>query len=271
MPSPFLHMYVAQDSFDRLGLLEALRPAYVFGSIAADARLITGQPRGETHFWDTQTDVSGGLKLLAAHPHLAAARLDAGARAFVAGYLCHLMADEQWTFTIYRPYFGRHSQYRGGPEGAERQWALHVILDAELEARPPGVRDVVAQLRQAERVRLAADLLPFMPTPALHRWRETVIALSSLAPGAARYLHLEQIAGMATADPAEHAQRAARQASFLRRLPTLEEHARAYVGREALAECARRAIGASTTIVPAYLRGEALQPPMGTADPTTSG
>jgi hypothetical protein len=133
------------------------------------------------------------------------------------------------------------------------------------------MQDLVTQLREAECLDLPAGLLPFLPAPAPHRWREVVIALSALTPGAPRYLHLEETIAADTADPDEGAKRAARQLAFLERLPELEQHARDYVAREALDECERRAVEASATIVAAYLRGEALAPPMGTADPATNG
>jgi hypothetical protein len=273
MPSPFLHLAVAARCADRLGLPAAQRPAFLFGSIAADARLVTGQARSETHFWDARTDVSGTLKLVAAHPHLEAARLSAVERAFVAGYLCHLAADEQWTFRIYRPYFGRYSPYGGTVEGAELQWALHAALETAQEARPPGSRRLVEPLRRAGGLALAEGLLPFLPPTALHRWRGAVLALAALPPGPARFWYLESLkprtrtpaAGAAgAADAAEEARQRARGAAFVARLPELQARASAYVAPDALAEFEQRADEASALVGEDYLSGRPLRLPPGT-------
>jgi hypothetical protein len=276
MPSPFLHLAVAARCADRLGLPAAQRPAFLFGSIAADARLVTGQARSETHFWDARTDVSGTLKLVAAHPHLEAARLSAVERAFVAGYLCHLAADEQWTFRIYRPYFGRYSPYGGTVEGAELQWALHAALETAQEARPPGSRRLVEPLRRAGGLALAEGLLPFLPPTALHRWRGAVLALAALPPGPARFWYLESLkprtlavtagaAGAAVtagaAGAAEDARQGARGAAFAARLPELQARASAYVAPDGLAEFDQRAVEASALMGEDYLCGRPLRPP----------
>src|SRR5262249_42727243 len=81
-------------------------------------------------------DVSGALTLLHTHPELAAARLSPPALAFVAGYLCHLFADEQWLLTVFRPHCGRASALGDPRAGAPLHWALHLLRDARPARRP---------------------------------------------------------------------------------------------------------------------------------------
>src|SRR5205823_4471170 len=129
-------------------------------------------------------------------------------RAFIAGYLCHLVTDEQWMLAIYRPVFGRRSPYGGSPEGAELQWGLHTLLEQRLlepvqtagagaihlgsETAQRGATDEqpaihrLVDLLAASRDRpLRADVLPFLPLRLLAAWRDNVLGQAALAPGAA--------------------------------------------------------------------------------------
>jgi hypothetical protein len=131
MPTPFLHIPIAYEVAQQLGLQDSPHlPSFLLGSATADIAQVRGRPRGETHFWHLDNDVSGTLRLLATHPELEAARLDGAARLYVAGYLCHLVADEQWTFCIWRPYFGKHTKFGGSAEGAALQNAFRDVLDS---------------------------------------------------------------------------------------------------------------------------------------------
>lgn len=193
MPSAVLHMDTAEKTLAVLPSGALDNPAFYLGSIAADARLVTNQPRGVTHLWSTADDVSGAIRLPAMHPHLAANHLSDAERAFVAGYLCHLVADEQWTLVIYRRYFGRNTIYGGGREGAELQLALGAELDAEIEARPEGTHRFMDALRKASILQLRDDLLPFLPMRDVQHWREAVLAQAMLLPGEARYAFVDRL------------------------------------------------------------------------------
>ncbi len=52
----------------------------------------------------------------------------------MAGYLCHLVVDEQWTLRIYRRYFGRNTPFAASRDGSEHQWALQSWMDTGLVA-----------------------------------------------------------------------------------------------------------------------------------------
>ena len=93
--------------------------------MAPDAWGVAGLTRGQTHFWSLEDDTSGVVRLGRAYPGLGdPLRRGARERAFLAGYLCHLVTDEQWTFCVYRPFFGRHSVFGASAEGRIVQLAL---------------------------------------------------------------------------------------------------------------------------------------------------
>jgi len=183
MPSPFLHLVLAMPG---AGLVErrpgdgTLQGAFLLGSVAADARLLTGQPRATTHFWTTENDISGVFKLLAAHPHLApSAALPPAVRAYAAGYLSHLVADEEWTLLVYRPYFGRSSPYRGRAEGLALQQALHAHLERGLAPAADGALDALAQGLTADLIETLEAALPLWPAGTLARWRQALEAAAA--------------------------------------------------------------------------------------------
>ena len=224
MASPFVHLAVADLVRPHLDLAEDHLPLFLFGSVAPDVDKLGLCSREASHFWSFSEDVSGALKILAAHPHLAAAHVAPAERAFIAGYLCHLVADEQWMLAIYRPFFGRHSPFGGSQEGVELQWALHTVLEQRLldgcaldgdaldgEAaldRPgaldePGglngqrapdarrsIHDLVRLLAASRDRPVRPDALPFVPLRHLAAWRDNVLGQAPLAPGAERARHM---------------------------------------------------------------------------------
>lgn len=183
MPTPFVHLPLAHAVAQEVGIADEHLAPFLHGSISPDVAQLVGRPRAATHFWTVEDDVSGVYKLLAAVPSLAAPGLDPPTRAFVAGYLCHLVADEQWNFVIWRPHFGRHSRYGGGPEGAALQAAFRDQLDARLHDQPPGAIAFAAWLEAAPLPNVA---LPFVRSDELLRNRDVVRQQVLLEPGETR-------------------------------------------------------------------------------------
>ena len=256
MPTPFVHLALALEVAQRLraeGVQVGL-PAFLFGSVAPDTAHQVGLPREVTHFWTTADDVSGTLHLLARHPSLEAGRLTPDERDFMAGYLSHLVTDEQWTFCLWRPYFGRHSPFGGSPEGAALQSAYRDVLDAEAAAASPGSAELADELEAAEAVRLRERLLPFLPPEALHRGRRAVIDQCRLTPGEARARYWHTLRGRQgePAPPSSSEQQA---------------RATAYVRHESLEEFRTRSTEEGVIVVRDYLAGRPLAPPRGTQVP----
>jgi hypothetical protein len=132
MPTPFTHLEMTQRLLadaalppETRDMLHADVGPFMLGNIAADARVGSGAPRETTHFyaygemgedapWRVMIRQNPGLL----HPH------DAAHRAFIAGYVTHLAADEYW------------SRHMVGPHFVAREWAdrgfrfymLHIIM-----------------------------------------------------------------------------------------------------------------------------------------------
>jgi len=132
MPTPFTHMEVAQRLLDDTTIPAEMRaflhdqlPAYVLGSIAADARVGSGAKRHVTHFYDYTDPIPEPpwRVMVRANPHLMDPH-DAAHRAFIAAYVAHLSVDEVWSLQMVRPHFAKR-------EWANRQhrfFMLHIIL-----------------------------------------------------------------------------------------------------------------------------------------------
>jgi hypothetical protein len=236
MPTPALHIPIAHEVAARLALREQLG-AFLFGGAGPDVAHFLGRPRAETHFWTLSDDVSGALTLLRTHPSLEAAALSSFERHFMAGYLCHLVTDEQWTFCIWRPYFGRQSRFAGGAEGAALQSALRDALDVAAHAAAPSVLELARAFEQP--VPLRDTLLPFVDGASIERYRVALLEyLGKGAPLSDTPLHREAIA---------------------------------YVRPESVQEFRERAVEESAKVVADYLAGRALRPPRGTEEPTERG
>ena len=85
-------------------------------------------------------------RMLAAHPRLALpGGLDEPTRAFMAGYLTHLLMDEHYIERIYREYFGAHSALRGDP----RADLLDRVIQYEWDRRERERTDEMVAIREA--------------------------------------------------------------------------------------------------------------------------
>src|SRR5690606_38082853 len=80
------------------------------GNTAPDVQVVSGQPRPATHFFTLPIDESAAPPwklMLRAYPSLARpGQLPPAQAAFLAGYLCHLLADWLWIKDLYAPTFG---------------------------------------------------------------------------------------------------------------------------------------------------------------------
>ena len=199
MPTPFTHLHAAQRLLaDPLlpaaarDLLAAERPAFLLGSVAADARAETGR-RADTHFYayDEPLRDHPWRAMVQAHPSLCPAG-DPAQRAFVAGYVAHLCMDEIWSLEMMGPYFARGAWLTP----SERFFMLHVIL-IYMDERDYGLLD--GWQREALLAAQPASWLPFMPDAVLREWRDFIGG--QLPPG--RSQTLEVFGGRIRRAPAE--------------------------------------------------------------------
>jgi hypothetical protein len=186
MPTPFTHLHAAQRLLDdpllpeaARGLLAAQRPAFLLGSVAADAR-IAGGTRADTHFYayDEPFERHPWRVMTQQHPALCAPA-DAAQRAFVAGYVAHLCMDEIWSLAMLAPYFAGGTWLTAN----ERFFMLHIIL-IYMDERDYG--HLAGWQRPALLAAQPAGWLRFMPDIVLCDWRDFIAG--QLPPGESRTL-----------------------------------------------------------------------------------
>jgi len=153
MPNLPMHIYLASrvaESLDWDWVNDHVGSLWL-GSTAPDIRAMTKWPRERTHFAPLSAEEvgAGPRALFQLHPELAGRHgLSPATRAFLVGYVCHLMADEAWIASIYRPYFGAP---QAGGKGATTEVEAHIWdralqLDMDRKALP----QVGALLRDGE-------------------------------------------------------------------------------------------------------------------------
>lgn len=269
MPSPLEHLSIALDVLSGTGVE---RPAmFLAGAVAPDIDKLLGLPRAQTHWWLHGSDLSGAIRLVAEKPQLRHLASGSDLSSFVAGYLCHLVVDEQWTLRIYRKHFGRYSAFRESRDGAEHQSALHSSIDTILV--------------ESGRLTVAARLLVGGGTYAAvarevvgrHGDRIDTLVASVVArahePDARARFELMAGARMTASIGSEGlapgvADGAARRMTFLERLADLERAATTLVGRAEIADFRSVATSAASALVEQFRRGEVLEPPPGTSAAT---
>jgi hypothetical protein len=189
MPSLGTHLASARLLADRLAHrhIEADRGAYYLGATAPDVRLITRGEREETHFFklDEFEEQDSIARMLATHPRLAdPSGLSTETRAFMAGYLTHLLLDERYIERIYRSFFGAASKFGDDPRGN----LLDRVLQYELDRRERE-DGALAGVREAMAETTASPDLDFIARETLQRWQEAAVDMASHPPTWDRFVH----------------------------------------------------------------------------------
>ncbi len=248
MPPITLHMVLARAIAGALGHpdLAGAEGAYLLGATAPDIRILTRQDRQSTHFFDLagpdhQDSVAG---FFAAHPHLAdPGALNPFTRAFVGGYLTHLVFDEQYITTVYRRLFARHEQLGG----TVRANLMDRLLQFGLE-RDYGEPEVRKAICAALACTVENIEVGFIETETLERWRQIA------ADAATRDMDWDRMRGMV----ANHLRRAGIGESpeltrFLDSLPELLDETMAYVTDERIRGYLERSTEAARSVLARYL------------------
>ncbi len=193
MPTPFYHLSVAYEIREHPALPVKIKAflaenwdAFLFGKTAPDVQVVSHQPRQETHFYTVPPE--GGKdqgsfyapaweRMLSSYPALAQpGNLAPAQAAFIAGYVCHLEADEAWLWDIFLPVFGPNAAW----ESFRQRVYLHNVMRAYLD------RIVVANLPEGTGTHMQAaqphTWLPFVEDGYLVQWRDLVA--EQLQPGA---------------------------------------------------------------------------------------
>ena len=191
MPPLGLHTVIAKEVADRLRhrVLEEERGNLYLGSTAPDIRVITRWERRRTHFFDLANfdEQSGVGGLFQAYPRLREpGELSAATVAFVAGYVTHLVMDELWINTIYRPFFGERSPLGGNIRANIMDRAMQFSLDRQKRID----RDLMAHiLNEVARADLALEV-DLVDAETLRRWQEVIMDVVNHPPDWDRFRYI---------------------------------------------------------------------------------
>ena len=172
MPNLPSHIQLATSAASRISHpdIEAYKGYYCLGATAPDIRALTKKARSEYHFveLDFETIGTGVKTMFAAYPELMnAAEHDGPTRAFMAGYITHLLADESYIVRMFRPYFGANGVF----EDQELAKVLDRALQLDFDRR---VWDNAKGAIAGAEIDMGNVNVRFLPTDDLERWNEWV-------------------------------------------------------------------------------------------------
>lgn len=192
MPPICLHLGIAEEAIERLRhpVIDGNRGSYYLGSTAPDIRFFIEASREETHFLplDSEDGDSGINKMFQAYPELEDAGLNAATKAFVAGYLSHLVTDEAWIYKIYRPFFGKLSPEGGKPVANLLDRVLQFELDRSERLNSKNMSAIRTELNGS-----ADDVtVSFVNSSNLKRWSEFVFMATTRKPDWEHFRHFAE-------------------------------------------------------------------------------
>ena len=172
MPNPPTHASIAFQIVEvvQAPFVERHLGALVLGATAPDIRAIMDVERDVTHFAPLSSTVidEGVLTLFATHAHLSPlGDLSEATRAFLLGYVSHLVADQVWINTMYRPFFENPDLFPDRAVGNVMDRALQMEMDRRV--RP----DVDRALPLLEAADDGVDV-GFLEGSLLREWRAWV-------------------------------------------------------------------------------------------------
>ncbi len=172
MPNLPTHFSFALETLTHLQdpSIEANIGSFLLGSTTPDIRARTKWKRSHTHFAPLSVERVGvGAKgLFQSNPHLPeAARKSAATRAFLAGYISHLVTDETWITQVYRPYIGNRDLFPDPMKANVSDRAIQLDMDRNARKEAPGIDKVIEQLQQSE----IGVQVEFIDSVTLSSWR----------------------------------------------------------------------------------------------------
>jgi hypothetical protein len=189
MPPLVLHTAIAKNVADelRISLLDSERGSLYIGATAPDIRVVTRWERARTHFFDLNNfdEQDGVAAFFEAYPALAGGAIEAPTRAFVAGYLTHLVMDERWINSVYRPYFGERSPLGGDLRANIMDRALQFSMDCDRRGDAEFMAHVVGAVARCD---LAFDI-GFIDTETLGQWQRVITDMMNRTPDWERFRH----------------------------------------------------------------------------------
>lgn len=183
MPLLGLHLTVARELAGEVAspAIDADRGAFYLGATTPDIRVLTRWDREQTHFFSLNDfEEQDGLRLLfESQPQLReAALLNAPTAAFMAGYISHLVMDEDYICQVYRPVFGERSALRGDVTAN----LMDRLLQFELDRRDREEPTRIDEIRQALQETAVDVSIGFIARETLLDWRKISVDIINNPP-----------------------------------------------------------------------------------------
>lgn len=186
MPTPFYHLSIAYELLEHNDLPTKIRShlssninTFLFGKTAPDVQVVSGQTREATHFFAVppESKIPAWKHVMAAYPALAdASALPEDQAAFLAGYICHLQADETWIIELFLPFFGPDADWADFRKRLYLHNVLRIFLDKQVLDTLPTETSTHLQATSPN------HWLPFVEDKHLSAWRDYLA--EQLIPGA---------------------------------------------------------------------------------------
>lgn len=178
MPNLPTHIHFALKALDEVSVnigsdVAEYLPVYLIGATAPDIRVITKKDRSLYHFvqLDFKTLGDGVKNLRRKYPYWKdLSGCDIQTRAFMAGYVSHLILDETWITNVFRPFFAGPGFFESESEGLIMDRAVQLELD---RSNWESVNSTLDFIRNVD-ISLEID---FFPTDSLNEWRDWVVGL----------------------------------------------------------------------------------------------
>ena len=172
MPNLPTHIQLAISAADRLrhADLDSNLGYFYLGATSPDIRALTKRARSEYHFVELDFEgIGDGVEaMFAAYPELMeAGERDGPMRAFIAGYISHLMADESYIVKMFRPYFRDPGAFES-PTMA-KVWDRALQLDFDRSVWDDARRSIARVDADAHNVHIR-----FLPQEDLLEWQKWV-------------------------------------------------------------------------------------------------
>lgn len=232
MPSLGLHLTAARSLATDLSsaLVEADRGAYYLGATTPDIRVLTKWDRARTHFFDLDDFESqnGVHRLFEQAPELRdVSAIDAPTAAFLAGYISHLVLDEDYITNVYRPLFGQQSSMNG--EALAN--VMDRLLQWEMDRRDRPNLESCIDIQQALAETAVEVTVDFIARETLLQWRDVTVDIIAHPPTWERFHRIASRHLVAAGITGE-----GDLAKFMEDAPQLLERTLEGVGRERISE-----------------------------------
>jgi hypothetical protein len=188
MPLLGLHMVAAREIAQDLAspIIDADRGAFYLGATTPDIRVITRWERERTHFFnlDDFEEQDGVQRLFESQPSLRDAHaLNESTASFMAGYISHLVLDQDYICQIYRPLFGERSTLSGD----EKANLMDRMLQFEMDRSDRQDDAMIADIRDALIASALDVTVDFIAHDTLLQWRERSVEVLGHAPSWERF------------------------------------------------------------------------------------